>query len=81
MQKLKRDRLKAYHVNLGTLEDGRQPYDVYSKLVQIVNSRNNALQVASARASRILERSWIDLVDGALLPPSSELTFSARHSD
>lgn len=78
---MERNWWKAYHVNLGTLEDGRQPYDVDSKLVEVVDSRNDTLQVTGTRASRILEGSWVDLVDGALLPPSSGLIFSARHCD
>jgi hypothetical protein len=59
----------AYHVNLGALKDRREPDYVNSKRFQVVYPRDDAFQVPDSRASGILERGRVDLIDRALFPP------------
>ena len=52
----------AYHVNLGAFKDWRQPHDVDAQLLQVIDPRDDAFQIANTGAGGILEGGRVDLV-------------------
>ena len=50
-------------------KDRRDPHRADSEAYQVLQSERNPLEIADAIPIRVLERSWIDLVDHFPLPP------------
>ena len=66
---------------LGALENGRQPHNVDAQILEVVDARDDALEVTDTSPGRILEGRRVDLVDGALLPPAAQLLGLGPHGD
>ena len=69
------DRARVRDVIAGVVSGGgverRQPDRVDAQLLEVVQPRDDAREVAEAVAVRVLERTRIDLVDGCAVPPGA----------
>jgi hypothetical protein len=58
------------HIDLRTLIVRTQPYNIHSKISNVVEFRDDARDVADAIVVALFEAGGIDLVDDAFFPPS-----------
>ena len=59
-------------------KDRGDPNRVDSEIDQVLQSERNPLEIADAVPIRVLERSWIDLVDHSPLPPNARFIITPK---